>query len=176
MRTGAASCCTRLESNLPAIASEPVTMLRHAVATLAYRSAKAVRDAPEGFCKFKAGEGIRTPVEILAHMGDLLDWALSIANGAPSWTPATPQPWDHERARYFAALAALDARLASPEPLGRKPERILQAPIVDAMTHVGQLTLLRRMAGSPIRAENYYVAPIKAGRVGLDQEPPGMEF
>ena len=155
---------------------DSVALLRHAVATLAYRSAKALRDAPEGFGEFSPGDGLRTPVQVLAHMGDLLDWALSIANGAPKWAPAAPQHWDKECERYFAALAALDERLASAEPLGRKPERLLQAPIADALTHTGQLTMLRRLAGSPIRAENYYVAPIQAGRVGPDQGPPGMEF
>ncbi|MEZ5366600.1 MAG: hypothetical protein R2748_30740 [Bryobacterales bacterium] len=151
-------------------------MLRHAVATLAYRSGKALRDAPEGFGDFQAGSGARTPVEILAHMGDLLEWALSIADGKPNWGPAAPQSWDKECKRYFSALAAFDARLASHEPIQRTPERLLQAPVADALTHTGQLTLMRRMAGSPVRGENYYVAPIAAGKVGPDQDPPRSEF
>jgi hypothetical protein len=153
----------------PEVHPAAAALLRHAVATLAYRSAKVLRDAPEGFCKFQAGEGVRTPVEILAHMGDLLDWALSVAEGAPEWNPAEPQGWDGERERYFAALAALDAFLSSDSPLQRLPERILQAPIADALTHTGQLALLRRLAGSPIASENYYVAPIAGGQVGPDQ-------
>jgi hypothetical protein len=151
-------------------------LLRHALATLAYRSAKTLRGAPEGFGDFRAFEGARTPVEILAHMGDLLDWGLSVADGEPKWTSSKPLAWEQECDRYFATLKALDQRLAAREPIQRRPERIFQAPIADALTHTGQLALLRRLYGSPIRGENYYVAPITAGRVGPDQGDPGMEL
>ena len=153
-----------------------VALLRHAVATLAYRSAKTLRDAPEGFCKFRASEGTRTPVEIRAHMGDLLDWALSVADGAPKFSSSAPMPWAQECARYFDALEAIDQRLGSGQELQRRPERIFQGPIADALTHTGQIALLRRMFGSPMRGENYYVAPITPGRVGMEQGAPGMEF
>jgi hypothetical protein len=109
-------------------------------------------------------------------MGDLLDWALSIVNGAQKWHDSTPLAWDAECARYFDALEALDRRLGSGEPLQRKPEKIFQGPIADALTHTGQIAMLRRAFGSPIRGENYYMAPIAAGRVGADQGDPGMEF
>ena len=158
----------------------PVTtaahLLRHAVATLAYRSAKVLRNAPEAFGEYRASEGSRTPVEILAHMSDLLDWALSLAEGAPEWHDTPPTDWRTECQRYFAALAALDERLGSAEELGRGAERIFQAPIADALAHTGQLALLRRQVGSPVRGENYYVASITAGQVGPDQPPPRIEF
>jgi hypothetical protein len=151
-------------------------LLRHSLATLAYRAAKPLRGAPDSFCKFKASAETRTPVEILAHMGDLLDWAFSAARGEERWHNATPLPWSQETVRFFAALEAFDAYLASDEPLHATPEKLLQAPIADALTHVGQVAILRRLAGSAVRGENYYVAKIVAGTVGADQPAPVYEF
>ena len=150
--------------------------LRHTVATLAYRAGKAVREAPPSFADFAAGPGTRTPSQILAHMGDLFDWALGLARGHHTWHDSTPLPWDQEVARFFAALQAFDAYPASDEPLGWSLERLFQGPIADALTHVGQLAMLRRLAGSPVKGENYSVATISTGRVGPDQAPPVYEF
>lgn len=151
-------------------------MLRHTVATLAYRGGKALRGAPPGFESFAAGPGSRTPGQILAHLGDLLDWALHLARGAHVWKDEAPLPWDAGVARFFASLQAFDDYLASSEPLGMSAERLFQGPVADALTHVGQIALLRRMAGSPVRGENYFEADIAAGRVGSDQAPPKLEF
>ena len=150
-------------------------MLRHTLATLAYRGGKTVRDADPKFGNFQAGPSTRRPVEILAHIGDLLDWAYVLARGEKTWKDATPQSWDREVARFFAALERLDQQLASAE-LQCKPERLFQGPIADALTHVGQIALLRRMANAPVRAENYFRAEIVAGRVGPDQAAPRREF
>jgi hypothetical protein len=151
-------------------------MLRHCVATLAYRGGKAVRGAPEGFGGFVAGAGLRAPVQILAHVGDLLDWALSMARGARRFHESAPLGWDAEVARFFEGLAAFDAYLAADEPLGVPAEGLFQGPVADALTHVGQLALLRRMAGAPVRGENYFMAEIVAGRVGDEQAAPRREF
>jgi hypothetical protein len=153
-------------------------LLRHTVATVAYRGEKALRGAPAGFAAFAAGPSTRTPAQILAHLGDLFDWALSVARGAETWHNSTPLPWDKEVERFFAALTAFDAYLASDEPMGAPIEKLFQGPIADALTHVGQLALLRRLAGAPVRGENYSVAEIAAGRVGAAQTPPSpkMEF
>ena len=151
-------------------------MLRHCVATLAYRGGKAVRGAPEGFGGFGAGEGLRTPVQILAHVGDLLDWALSMARGERRFKESAPLGWDEEVARFFEGLAAFDAYLASDEPLGIPAEGLFQGPVADALTHVGQIALLRRMAAAPVRGENYFMAEIVAGRVGDEQAAPRREF
>ncbi len=152
------------------------SLLRHTLATLAYRGAKAVRDAPGGFADHRAGPSLRTPVEILAHVGDLLDWAVGLADGRHEWHDATPLPWKEEVDRFHAALAALDDRLAAPEPLGFPAEKLFQGPIADALTHIGQITLLRRLAGVPVRGENYFKADIADGRVGPGQAPPRREF
>lgn len=151
-------------------------LFRHTLATLAYRAGKAVRNAPAGFAEFRAGEGVRTPGQILAHMGDLFDWALSIAKGKEAWNNAKPQPWNQEVERFFGALKNFDDFLASGEPLRAPLEKLLQGPVADALTHVGQIAILRRMAGSPVKGENYYVAEVAAGRVGAEQAAPKHEF
>lgn len=149
-------------------------LLRHTVATLAYRGGKTVRDAPAEFAGF-TGAG-RTPAQILAHIGDLLDWSLSMAKGTRKWHDSTPLPWDQEGARFFAALKSFDDYLASAEPLQTPAEKLFQAPIADALSHVGQLAMLRRLAGAPIVGENYYVADVAVGRVGAEQTPPKRTF
>jgi hypothetical protein len=151
-------------------------MLRHALATLAYRGGKAVRGAPEGFASFVPAPGSRTPAQVLAHVGDLLDWTVHLCRGAQVWRDSEPLPWPDEVARFHAGLAAVDALLAGEAPLGTSVERLFQGPIADALTHVGQLTMLRRMFGSPVRGENYAKAEIVAGRVGPEQASPRREF
>lgn len=151
-------------------------MLRHCVATLAYRGGKVLRDAPEDFAEYRASESTRTPAEIVAHLGDLLDWGLAMARGRPAWKDSAPVDWEKGGARFFAALTAFDEYLASSSPLSFPEEKLFQGPVADALTHVGQLAMLRRMAGGPIRGENYFKADIEAGRVGAEQKPPRREF
>lgn len=150
--------------------------LRHTVATLAYRGGKAVRDAPPGFSEFRAGEGSRTAGQVLAHVGDLLDWALSKSRGQEAWKDTAPGGWAEDVARFHAALGAFDAYLASDANLHCAPEELFQGPIADALTHVGQIALLRRLAQAPVRGENYARADIKAGRTGPGQAAPRREF
>jgi hypothetical protein len=151
-------------------------LLRHTVATLAYRGGKALRGAPPEFATFRAGGSSRTPAEILAHVGDLLDWAVELCAGRHTWRNATPGPWESEVERFFDGLRRFDAVLASEAPLGFPAERLFQGPVADALTHVGQIGMLRRLAGSPVRGENYFKAEIEAGRVGPDQAAPRVEF
>ncbi len=160
-----------------AVASDPKReLLRHTLATLAYRAGKALRGAPPEFATFASGPSGRTPVQILAHLGDLFDWALWLAKGQHRWREAVPLPWEHEAERFFAALAAFDAYLASNVPLEAPAEKLFQGPIADALTHVGQLAMLRRLGGWPMRGENYFVAEIVTGRVGAKQAAPVREF
>lgn len=151
-----------------------IPLLRHAVATLAYRAGKAVRGAPPEFGSFSGAT--RTPVQILAHMGDLFDWALGMANGRHGWRNSTPLPWNQEVARFFASLTAFDERVASGAPLAEPVEKLFQGPIADALTHTGQIAMLRRLAGCPTKGENYFQAEIRAGVVGIDQAPARVEF
>ena len=151
-------------------------MLRHTVATLAYRGGKAVLNAPGGFAAFRVNDTTRTPGEILAHIGDLLDWALRVAQGEYIYHESSPLPWDEEVARFFSALKELDLYLASDAPLGYPAEKIFQGPIADALTHVGQIGMLRRMAGAPVRGESYFKAEIVIGRVGREQSTKRVEF
>lgn len=149
-------------------------LLRHTLATLAYRGGKTVRNAPAEFAEFN-GAG-RTPGTILAHMGDLLDWALSMADGTRKWHDSQPLAWDEEVKRFFAVLKKFDDYLASDQPMQAPAEKLFQGPIADALTHVGQLAMMRRLAGSPIVGENYFVADIATGRVGEEQTAPKRTF
>jgi hypothetical protein len=148
--------------------------LRHTLATLAYRGAKAIGNAPDEFAGFQ-GAG-KAPAQILAHIGDLLDWGLSMANGKREWHNSTPLAWTKEVTRFFNAIENFDRYLASTEPLQASAEKLFQGPIADALTHVGQIAMQRRLAGAPIKGENYFVAEITAGRVGPDQARPKREF
>lgn len=150
--------------------------LRHTVATVAYRGSKALRGAPPEFAGFRASPTSRTPAEILAHLGDLFDWALSLAQGQQRWSDSVPLAWPEEVGRFHRTLAAFDAYLASDQALAAEAERLFQGPIADALWHVGQLALLRRMAGAAIRGENYFRAEIVAGRLGPEQAAPRREF
>lgn len=151
-------------------------LLRHLVATLAYRAAKVLRDAPPEFARFTAAPTMRAPVQIVAHMGDLMDWAIKLVEGEYLWRALGSDEWQHEVDRFFDRLATLDRLLAGDAPLGHAPEIVIQGPLADALTHVGQLAMLRGAAGVPVRPESYARADIAAGRVGLDQAPPNVEF
>ena len=150
--------------------------LRHAVATLAYRGSKVVRGVPDDVAWHRLGVTTRTPLQILGHVNDLLDWALELCEGRHVWHDSTPESWPTEASRFHAGLAALDRRLASSEPLGSPPERLFQGPVADALTHIGQIALIRRLAGVPIRGENYFKASITIGCVGPEQAAPVREF
>jgi hypothetical protein len=151
-------------------------LLRHTVATLAYRGGKAVLGAPPGFSDFRVGEKTRTPGELLAHIGDLLDWGLWLAKGENKGKNSKPLPWDQEVARFFEELKRLDSYLASEEPLGSEAEKLFQGPIADALTHVGQIGMMRRLAEAPVKGENYFKAEIVLGRVGPEQSAKRAEF
>ncbi len=152
------------------------TFLRHLIATIAYRGGKVLRDAPDGFGSTSVGPGSRTAVQILSHMGDLFDWGLSLADGEHRWHETASDDWDGQVERFFAGLAAVDERLASSEPLGRPGMKLLQGPFADALTHVGQIAMLRRLAEAPVKGENYFKAEVEVGRVGPDQASPVFEF
>lgn len=160
----------------PSSSDAKLELFRHTLASLAYRAGKTVRNAPENFADFNGGEGLRTPGQILAHMGDLFDWALSIARGKQTWQNSTPLPWDKEASRFFAAVKSFDDFLVSGAAVDPPLEKLFQGPVADALTHVGQLAILRRMAGAAMKGENYFKAEITVGRVGADQVPPKLEF
>ncbi len=153
-------------------------VIRHTVAALAYRAAKTMRGAPAEFAQFKAGPTTKTPLEIVAHMGDLFDWALTMVQGEVRWHEATPGDWHAETSRFFAALNRFDEALASSRPSGSNLALMFQGPIADALTHTGQLAMLRRLDGCPMKGENYSRAEIVIGRIGSDQAPanPKNEF
>ncbi|MCI0330226.1 MAG: DinB family protein [candidate division Zixibacteria bacterium] len=150
--------------------------LRHATATIAYRGAKALRGAPPEFAHFKAGPTTRTPLEILAHIGDLLEVSAARLRGPARWKTAPPDTWERQTARFHAALASIDLALASDTPIDVPLDKWYQGPFADALTHVGQLAMLRRMFGAPVKGEAYFYADIQPGRVGPDQTTPDAKY
>lgn len=143
-------------------------LLRHLIATVAYRGGLAVADAPPDFASFRAHETTRTPGELLAHIGDLLEGSLHLAKGQLIYLTSAPLPWEDEIARFFSAVKDFDFYLAADAPLACPVEKLVQGPVGDALTHVGQIVMLRRMAGKPVRAEGYFTAEIVAGEVNQE--------
>jgi hypothetical protein len=155
-------------------------LIRHALATVAYRGGKTIRAPPRDFADF-SGAG-KTPMQILAHIGDLFDWALRMAKGDKSWSDSPPLAWEQQKQPFFSTPAAFDAYLASDAPIEApltklfQGDKLFQGPIVDALTHVGQLAMMRRLAECPMKSENYFLAQIEMGRVGSEQAKAAREF
>ena len=150
--------------------------LRHTLATLAYRAGKVLRGTPDGFAAFRVAPATRTPGEILAHLCDLLDWTLHLCAGRHVWQDSPPREWEEDANRFFEGLRRIDEHLVSGVLLGCSAERLFQGPVADALTHVGQIAMLRRVFGAPIRGENYFKADICSGSVGPQQTPGRFEF
>ncbi len=138
-------------------------LLRHMVATVAFRGRIAIADAPAGFADFRVTETTRSPGEILAHIGDLLIGSHYLLKGEFVELVSAPLPWHEEAVRFFGAVKELDAFLASESPLAHPVEKFIQGPIGDALTHIGQIVMLRRIAGAPIRQDPYFTAEIVPG-------------
>jgi len=153
-------------------------MLRRTLATLSYRAAKTLRTAPESFADYLPGPTSNTPLQILAHMSDLFDWAFTMISNDVKWHTSTPKDWQSECLRFFAALKKFDDGLEAATHIEYELGRMFQGPVADALTHTGQLTMLRRLHGSPMKGENYSHADIQVGRISMDQTPanPRHEF
>jgi hypothetical protein len=156
--------------------SDKEELLRHQLAALAYRTQKALQEAPPDFGGFSVGCGVRTPHELLNHMTNLVAYTISALRGQDMRAIAEAHDFSEEMMRFHALLGDLSGLLAEIS-LEREDlaERLLQGPLSDAMTHVGQLALLRRLAASPITAENYFRAPIRRDNVTADQPIAGLD-
>lgn len=147
-------------------------LLRHFLAALAYRTQKALRDAPDGFGEFRAGPNVRTPHELMWHMSGLMGYARTFFHGGEYAPPPLPTLAD-EVERFHAQLDALGVDLSNGRLTSRlTDEQLLQGPLADAMTHAGQLALLRRLAGSPVPSEDFIHAEIRAENLGARQPAP----
>ena len=143
-------------------------LLRHFLAAVAYRTQKAVRDAPDEFADFRVAPGVRTPHQLLRHMSDVLGYARTTFQGG-SWRANTLPGFGNEIARFHENLEALAHEIETASHGNVTPGQLLQGPLADVMTHSGQLAMLRRLSGSPIPPENFIVAQIDADNVGADQ-------
>lgn len=156
--------------------SEKRDLLRHTVATLAYRAEKVLRDAPAGFAAMRLSPSSRTALEIVSHLGDLMDWGERMARGEYLWEPRPSAEWAAACDRFFRSVKALDEAIGQGS-LDKYPvETIFQGPVADALTHVGQLSIMRGVAGAAVRPESYAKAEIQAGRVGREQSSVRKEF
>lgn len=140
-------------------------LLRHLLAAVTFRCGIVIRDAPENFAHFRAGDSTRSAGELLAHIGDLIEGSHYLMEGEFVRLQSSPQSWAEDAKRFFIAIREFDSYLASDAPLAHPVERIVQAPVADALTHVGQIAMLRRLAGKPIQSENFFDAEIEAGGV-----------
>jgi hypothetical protein len=156
--------------------SDERALLRHTIATLAYRAEKVLRDPPDGFADKRVTPGTRTPVEIVSHLGDLMEWGTRMAQGDYKWIAGMSTDWKGACDRFFAGIAAFDAAVSTSTFAAHPPGVIFQGPIADALTHIGQLAMLRNMSGGPIKPESYARAEIQSGRVGTDQSAKRKEF
>lgn len=147
-------------------------VLRHFLAALAYRTQKALRDAPPGFADFQAGAGARTPRELVRHMASVLGYARTFFIGG-IFQPQPLESFQAEIERFHEIIGDLAAHLSRGTPLRDLTyDQLLQGPFSDAMTHAGQIAMLRRLAGSPVASENFLFADISADRLGSDQALP----
>jgi hypothetical protein len=149
-----------------------VAVLRHLVATIAFRATVAVRGFPAEAASKAAAEGARTPLELLAHVADLMQWSALLVRAEGRPQRATDASWEAAEARLYVGLAALDAALVAGIAPDADVDALLQGPLADALTHVGQLLLMRRLAGAPAEKQRYLRAAITAGAVGPEQ--PGV--
>jgi hypothetical protein len=148
-------------------------LLRHFLAAIAYRTQKAVRDAPEHYATFGAGNRVRTPTELIRHMTALMGYVRTFFQGGSYPMKPDPLPtFQGEVERFHALLEAVGELLASGATCAISSEQLLQGPFADTMTHVGQLAMLRRLADSPVAPENFIYADIRADRLHADQPPP----
>ena len=146
-------------------------LLRHFLGAIAYRTQKALRDAPEHYATFSAGNRVRTPTELIRHMASLMGYVRTFFRGGTY--SASPLPtFKEEIERFHALVQEMGALLASDAKCSLTTEQLLQGPFADAMTHVGQLAMLRRLADSPVAPENFIYADIRADRLQADQPPP----
>jgi hypothetical protein len=148
-------------------------LLRHFLAAIAYRTQKALRDAPDHFPTFSAGNRVRTPVELLRHMTALMGYVSTFFKGGSYPMKPDPLPTFHEEVdRFHQLLEDVGTLLSSSATCAMTTEQMLQGPFADTMTHVGQLAMLRRLADSPVPPENFIHADIRADRLHAEQPPP----
>ncbi len=147
-------------------------MLRHFLGAIAYRTQKALRGAPPEFAGFRAAAGVRTPHQIVFHMNSVLGYARTFFSGG-EWKPKIKDSFDSEIEEFHKILDSLKTHLEQGTPFeNTTPEKMLQGPFSDAMSHAGQLAMLRRLFGSPVPPENFIVAKIGGDNVGINQAEP----
>ena len=152
--------------------NESRRLLQHFLAALAYRTQKALRGAPASFAEFDVGANVRTPHELVWHMTGVIGYARTMLNGG-AFRPPRLDTFEQEIERFHDTLAQLRADFENPALEATiSDEQFLQGPLSDAMTHAGQLAMLRRLHGAPVASENFIFAKITSGNVSAAQAEP----
>jgi hypothetical protein len=152
--------------------TESRQLLQHFLAALAYRTQKALRGAPDQFADFRAAPNVRTPQELVRHMTGVIGYAQTMLRGG-TFAPPTLDTFDAEIDRFHSILAKLRDDFAdSALSASISDEQFLQGPLADAMTHAGQLAMLRRIAGSPVPSEDFVFAHVRSDNVSRSQAAP----
>jgi hypothetical protein len=146
-------------------------MLRHFLASIAYHCTKAIKDPPATFHELNLGKGVRSPLKILNHISSVLTYAHSFYEHYDN-TYIDIRDWDYEVKRFYETLSKLDESIKTGNLREVSEERLLQGPLSDAMAHIGQLLMMRRLAGSPIPSENFLFADIRIRVLGPNQQKP----
>jgi hypothetical protein len=152
--------------------TESRKLLQHFLAAIAYRTQKALRDAPLGYAEFRPSPTSRTPYELLWHMTGLIGYARTMLHGG-EFAPPRLATLEAEVERFHATLELLSRDFADGSLEARiSDEQFLQGPLADTMTHVGQLAYLRRLYGDPVPSENFIFASIDAVNLTREQALP----
>lgn len=149
------------------ISSDTTRVLRQLVATIAFRASRSLHDAPATLANVRLGEGGMTARELLHHMTNVMSFALATVS-ATERLRHDPLGWEQEIDRFYSLLSQVDAKLAEGAVMDPGMDlKLVQGPLADALTHIGQLHAMRRMAGFPVDPTNYIKADVAIGRIAL---------
>lgn len=137
-------------------------LLIHTVKTIRYRFIRATQGASASFGEFRIGANTRLPKEIVNHMFDLVTKTISMLQHGHFGTPPPEQlNFQQEQERLLAALNDLQTGLSRLPPEPAKAKKLLQGPMLDMVTHIGQLAMLNGLHGNKVPRESYFDARLE---------------
>ena len=150
-------------------------LLRHMLATIAYRFQKTVRNTTEEFGVFRNTRDTRTPIEIINHMYDVLNKTkIFIEKERYDKTSTAQLELRLEIERFHRVLNNLDVVLSEKELDIKFSKRLLQGPLSDVLCHIGQIAMLSGQSGNKIKGEDFFSAKIMTGNTSSEQALPKL--